>query len=191
LLTAASFAKIALVAVSLALDVFAVCVGVGMRGNSGAIKLRIGAAFAFAEIAMTIVGVGIGQVAGRFLGASAGYLGFIALVGVGSYMIYETVHGTDESGGFDLSRGWGLTLGALSISLDSLGIGFSILYVGVPLGLSLVFIGFASVAATTLGLALGQRLGAVVEERAAMLAGIVLVLTGVAFAGLKYFNVSF
>ena len=106
-------------------------------------------------------------------------------------MIYETVHGTDESGGFDLSRGWGLTLGALSISLDSLGIGFSILYVGVPLGLSLVFIGFASVAATTLGLALGQRLGAVVEERAAMLAGIVLVLTGVAFAGLKYFNVSF
>jgi putative Mn2+ efflux pump MntP len=189
-MTAAAFVKTALVAVSLALDVFAVCVGVGMRGNSAAIKLRIGTAFAFAEVVMTLIGVGIGQIAGRFLGASAGYLGFVALVGVGSYMIYETLHGTDESGGFDLSRGWGLTLGALSISLDSLGIGFSILYIGVPLGLSLVFIGLASVAATTLGLALGQRLGAVAEERAAMWAGIVLVLTGVAFAGLKYFNVS-
>ena len=43
-----------------------------------------------------------------------------------------------KGGGFDLSRGWGLLLGALSISLDSLGIGFSILYIGVPLAVSLV-----------------------------------------------------
>jgi putative Mn2+ efflux pump MntP len=189
-MTVAAFAKIAVVALSLGLDVFAVCVGVGMRGNDRATKIRIGAAFATAEITMTVIGVGIGQVAGRFLGVTAGYLGFAALVGVGGYMIYETQRGTDESGGFDLSRGWGLTLGALSLSLDSLGIGFSILYIGVPLGLSVIFIGIASVGATTLGLALGRRLGAVAEERAALWAGIVLVLTGLAFAGIKYFHVA-
>jgi putative Mn2+ efflux pump MntP len=41
--------------------------------------------------------------------------------------------------------------------------------------------------ATALGLALGRQLGTVAEERAALWAGIVLVLTGVTFAGLKYF----
>jgi putative Mn2+ efflux pump MntP len=187
--TLAAVFKIAVVALSLGLDVFAVCVGVGMRGNDVAVKIRIGAAFATAEVTMTLIGVGLGQAAGRLLGDGAGYLGFAALVGVGGYMVYEALHGTEEGGGFDLSRGWGLVLGALSISLDSLGIGFSILYIGVPLVVSIVFIFAASVLATTLGLALGKRLGAAFEERAALGAGIILVLTGLAFAGLKFFHV--
>ncbi len=184
-----SFFKVLFVALSLGLDVFAVSVGVGMKGTDRWVKIRIGIAFAFAEVTMTVLGVLLGQAAGRFLGDAAGYLGFAALVGVGAYMIYEALHGTEEGGGFDLSRGFGLVLGALSISLDSLGIGFSILYIGVPLGVSLVFIGVASVVSTTLGLALGRRLGIVAEETAALWAGIVLVLTGLAFAGLKYFHV--
>ena len=188
-MTVAAFFKILFVALSLGLDVFAVSVGVGMRGSSTAIKLRIGAAFATAEVTMTVCGVLLGQLAGHLLGEAAAYLGFTALVGVGIYMIYEALHGTEEGGGFDLSRGWGLFLGALSISLDSLGIGFSILYIGVPLVISLIFIGITSVLATTLGLVLGKRLGVLFEERAALWSGIVLVLTGLSFAALKYFNV--
>ena len=188
-MTIAAFFKILFVALSLGLDVFAVSVGVGMMGASRGVKVRIGAAFATAEVTMTVIGVLLGQAAGRLLGDAAGYLGFAALVGVGGYMVYEARHGTEEGGGFDLSRGFGLFLGALSISLDSLGIGFSILYIGVPLGVSLVFIGVASVVSTTLGLALGRRLGIVAEEAAALWAGIVLILTGLAFAGLKVFHV--
>jgi len=187
--TVVAFFKVLFVALSLGLDVFAVSVGVGMKGTDRAVKIRIGAAFAFAEVSMTVLGVLLGQAAGHLLGDAAGYLGFAALTGVGGYMIYESLHGTEEGGGFDLSRGWGLTLGALSISLDSLGIGFSILYIGVPLVVSLVFIGVASVLSTTLGLALGKKLGAIAEERAALSAGIVLVLTGLAFAALKFFHI--
>jgi len=160
-----------------------------MKGADRWVKIRIGVAFATAEVTMTVLGVLIGQAAGRFLGDAAGYLGFAALVGVGVYMIYEALHGTEEGGGFDLSRGFGLVLGALSISLDSLGIGFSILYIGVPLGISLVFIGVASLLSTALGLALGKRLGIVAEEQAALWAGIVLILTGMSFAALKFFHV--
>ncbi len=188
-MSVSAFFKVLFVALSLGLDVFAVSVGVGMKGSDVWLKIRIGAAFAFAEVSMTVIGVLLGQAAGKLLGDAAGYLGFAALVGVGVYMIYEALHGTEEGGGFDLSRGFGLVLGALSISLDSLGIGFSILYIGVPLGVSLVFIGVASVISTTLGLALGKRLGTVAEEQAALWAGIVLVLTGVAFAALKFFHV--
>jgi putative Mn2+ efflux pump MntP len=180
--------KIAFVAISLGLDVFAVCVGVGMRGTERAVKLRIGAAFAFAEVSMTLVGVLLGATAGKYLGDVAGYLGFLALACIGAYMVYESVYGKSQAG-FDLSRGWGLLLGALSISLDSLGIGFSILFIGVPLAVSVVCIGLASIVSTTLGLTLGKAIGKRMEAAAALWAGLILIGTGTVFAALKWFSV--
>ena len=178
--------RVALVAVSLALDVFAVCVGVGIRGASRAAKVRIGAAFASAEVSMTVIGALVGAAAGRLLGAVAGYVGFAALVAIGVYMIVETLRET-ESPSFDPSRGWGLAVAALSISLDSLGIGFSIQFIGAPLYASLLAIAFASVISTTLGLTFGRILGTRAEEAAGVWAGIVLIVTGLAFAAEKYF----
>ncbi|HEY8297951.1 MAG TPA: manganese efflux pump [Candidatus Baltobacteraceae bacterium] len=177
--------KILAVALSLALDVFAVSVGVGIRGVERNVKIRIGIAFACAEIAMNVIGAGLGAVAGRFLGDVAGYIGFAALIGLGAYMIYESTRNLEERTPLDLSRGWGLLVASLSISLDSLGIGFSILYIGVPVVLSLAIIGIVSVSATGLGLMLGRRLGKRAEEGAELWAGIVLALTGVAFIALR------
>jgi putative Mn2+ efflux pump MntP len=114
-------------------------------------------------------------------------LGFAALVGVGAYMVYETIRETE--GAFDLSRGFGLFLASLSISLDSLGVGFSIVYIGVPLPITLAAIAFASVTATTLGLAFGRMLGRRAEERAGIIGGVALIATGLLFAALKYFHV--
>jgi putative Mn2+ efflux pump MntP len=177
--------KVLAVAVALALDVFAVSVGVGVRGISRASKIRIGIAFACAEIAMNVIGAGLGLAVGKLLGAAAGYLGFAALIGLGLYMMKEARGELAESSRLDLSRGWGLALASLSISLDSLGVGFSILYIGVPLYESLAAIGIVSVCATTVGLTLGSRIGAHAEERAAFLGGLLLALTGAAFALLE------
>jgi putative Mn2+ efflux pump MntP len=182
----AAFFKVVLIALSLGLDVFAVSVGVGMRGMPRAAKIRIGLAFATAEVSMTLIGVGIGTIAGRLLGDLAGYLGFAALIGVGIYMIVEAAR-EREAGGFDLSRGWGLFLGALSISLDSLGIGFSIEYIGVPLVVSLICIAVVAASSTALGLSIGRLLGARAEASAAVWGGVVLVGTGLLFAILKMF----
>jgi putative Mn2+ efflux pump MntP len=181
-----AFLKVALVAVSLALDVFAVSVGVGMQGVSRWAKIRIGLSFAAAEVGMNVIGAGLGSIAGKTLGDVAGYIGFTALIGVGIYMIYEWARGGEAA--LDLSRGWGLFVGSLSISLDSLGIGFSIVYIQVPLLITLSAIAFASLASTALGLAFGQRFGTAVGERAGLIAGIVLILTGALFGALKYFH---
>ena len=48
--------RVFLVAASLALDVFAVSVGVGIRGVDRAAKIRIGASFAAAEVVMNCIG---------------------------------------------------------------------------------------------------------------------------------------
>jgi len=182
----AAVLRVALVAISLALDVFAVSVGVGMRGTTRAAKFRIGAAFASAEVGMNLVGAGIGAVAGRAIGDVAAYIGFTALVGVGIYMIVESIRAKEEQ--LDLSAGWGLMLASLSISLDSLGIGFSIVYIGVPIAVTLGAIALASILSTTLGLAFGKRFGSTVGERAGLIAGVVLIATGGLFATLKYLH---
>jgi putative Mn2+ efflux pump MntP len=182
-----SFLRVALIAVSLALDVFAVSVGVGIRGVDRGAKVRIGAAFATAEVLMNCVGAGFGALLGRAIGQTAAYVGFAALIGVGIYMIYEAISEGSES--FDLSRGWGLFVASLSISLDSLGIGFSIDYIDVPVYVTLIAVAVASVASTSLGLAFGKRFGTVIGERAGLIAGFVLIATGLTFGVLKYFNV--
>ncbi len=177
--------RILIIAVSLALDVFAVSIGVGIRGVVARDKVRIGVAFAAAEVSMVLIGAALGAVVGRLVGGAAGYLGLGALIAVGLYMIVESYRIGDEKEPIDLARGWGLFVAALSISLDSLGIGFSILYIGVPVFLCLAAIACASVAATTLGLFFGGALGVRAELAAARTAGILLACTGLGFAAAR------
>jgi manganese efflux pump family protein len=180
--------KIFVVAASLGLDVFAVGIGVGMRGTPWWVKVRIGIAFASAEVVMNLLGLLIGKAVGTVLGDFAGYLGFAALVGVGGYMVYEAVSEAEEATPIDFSQGWGLFIASLSISLDSLGIGFSILYIGVPLVLALAVIFAVSICSTGLGLTLGRMLGRRVEEGAELFSGIILMLTGIGFILAKVFH---
>jgi putative Mn2+ efflux pump MntP len=183
----AAVLRVLLIAFSLALDVFAVSVGVGIRGVPTAAKVRIGLAFATAEIVMNLIGAGLGALVGKAVGDVAGYIGFVALIGVGIYMIVETVRATEEE--FDLSRGWGLFVASMSISLDSLGIGFTIVYIGVPIVVTLAAIGVASISATALGLTFGRVLGKRIENSAGLIAGYVLIATGAIFAILKYLKI--
>jgi len=185
----AALVKVFIVALALALDVFAVSVGVGVRGIPTQRKLVIGLAFACAEVGMNAIGAGLGLLAGRLIGEYAGYLGFGALFGLGVYMMRESRTVLSDAQRLDLSTGRGLLLASLAISLDSLGIGFSILYIGVPMPISLIVIAAVSVASTTLGLAIGRWLGNFAERNAAFIGGLLLALTGVVFAALKALHI--
>jgi manganese efflux pump family protein len=166
-----------------------VSIGVGIRGGSKRERLRIAIAFPCAEILMICLGALLGTAIGRLIGDAAGYVGFGALVAVGSYMIIEARSDLADRSPISVGSGWGLLVASLAISLDSLGIGFSILFIGVPVGVSLVVIGAVSVIATQLGLQLGRALGTRVEDAAEMLGGVLLTLTGVVFIALKVLNI--
>jgi putative Mn2+ efflux pump MntP len=165
--------------------VFAVSIGLGMRGATPRERLRIAIAFPCAEIVMICVGLALGEITGRLIGDDAGYVGFAALIAVGAYMILEARSNLDERRPVKVQGGWTLVVTSLAISLDSLGIGFSIRFVGVPVAMSVVVIGIVSVTATLVGLRLGRLLGTRVEDGAEMVAGVLLTLTGVAFVTLK------
>jgi putative Mn2+ efflux pump MntP len=111
-------------------------------------RLRLGATFAFAEIFMQILGYLLGTVSGRVIGDVAAWIGLVVLAGIGLWILYESFKKGDGHD-FDVEKPTGLILAALSISLDSLGVGFALPSLHLPiLGL------FVTVACTTIAFTL-------------------------------------
>jgi manganese efflux pump family protein len=175
------FGKVLAVAFAVGLDVLALSVGVGVTGHSRRASLRVGAAFATAEIAMQFIGYELGTGATRILGevaddVSLGLLFLIGLLMLGkSFLELQETH-------FDASKGIGLLLVSLSISLDSLGVGIALPALAIPLVPLLITVSVTTIIFTLIGLAFGARLGERYERNAERAAGTVLMLFAGSFA---------
>ena len=171
------------VAFAIGLDVFALSIAVGIRGLVWPSRLRLGAAFAFAEIFMQILGYGLGAGFGRIAGDIAAWTGLVVLAGIGGWIVYESFQHDEKQ--FDVEKPLGLLLASLSISLDSLGVGFALPSLRLPLAPLFATVACTTIAFTLGGLAFGERLGELFERYAERGAGIVLMLLAVAFAAEK------
>jgi putative Mn2+ efflux pump MntP len=153
-----SLAKTLAVALAVGLDVLAVSVGVGIAQVSREASLRLGLSFAGSEITMQVVGYQLGVGAGKVLGEIGSYAGFVLLAAVGVFLIRESLHeGADPD--FEATRGFGLILTSLSISLDSLGVGAALPAVAIPLLPLLIMLSITTTCFTMIGLNFGARLG--------------------------------
>jgi putative Mn2+ efflux pump MntP len=113
------------IALAVGLDVLALSTGIGVLGVPWSVRFRVGAAFAAAEVVMQILGAAIGTGAGRIVGEIAAYSGFAILALIGVWIFRESLgddHGLSEKA----TSGLGLLATSTSISLDSLGVGFSL-----------------------------------------------------------------
>lgn len=169
------------VAFAVGLDVLAISVGVGVARLSFDASLRLGLAFAGSEIAMQMIGYALGVGAGRILGAIASYIGFALLAFIGFVMIRKSFRRSSEET-FDVTRGMGLLLASLSISLDSLGVGIALPGVGIPLVPLLILVSITTTTFTFIGLEFGARLGERYERGAERAAGTMLVVLAASFA---------
>lgn len=167
--------KVLAVAFAVGLDVLAVSIGVGVAQLAFEASLRLGIAFAGAEIAMQVVGYELGAAAGRLLGAIATYIGIALLALIGGLMVRNSAT-PDSEAEFDATRGAGLLLTSLSISLDSLGVGVALPAAGIPLLPLLITVSVTTTTFTFIGLAFGSRLGQRYEQRATRAAGTILIV---------------
>jgi manganese efflux pump family protein len=177
----AVLAKVFAVALAVGLDVLAISVGVGVARLPFDASLRLGAAFAASEIAMQLIGYLLGTGAGRMLGAVAGYISFALLAFIGFVMIRKSFRHESEVP-FDATRGMGLLLISLSISLDSLAVGIALPAAGIPLVPLLILVSITTTVFTFVGLAFGARLGERYERGAERVAGATLVILAFLFA---------
>lgn len=173
-------AKVCAVAFAVGLDVLAVSVAAGVMQLGRGASIKVGVAFATAEISMQVIGYALGAGVGRLLGKIAAYGGFALLALVGAYMIYSSA-GEHVEPEFDLTRGPGLLIAALSISMDSLGVGIALPGVPIPVTPLIIAVSISTISFTMLGLSLGARLGRRYQNRAERLAGIMLIILAAVF----------
>lgn len=175
--------KVLAVAFAVGLDVLALSIGVGVARLSRAASLRVGSAFAAAEIAMQVIGYELGATATHFLGELAEIISLALLFLIGCTMIAKSFEYLPDAH-FETAKGTGLFLASLSISLDSLGVGLALPALGIPLIPLLVTISITTISFTLTGLAFGAVLGERYERDAECAAGLMLMLiAGIMAAG--------
>ncbi len=168
--------KMVALVLSLGMDTVMVSISLGFRQTRGTVKIAL--AFAGAEAVMPVVGVVIGQTAGRVIGDWASLIGGLALLGVAVWLMFFEDEDDEEE---KLERelvGWTLILTALSISLDELAVGFSIGMIGVPVALTIILIAVQAFIFTLVGLTFGAKLKRYLGEWAEKFAGLILGLLG-------------
>jgi putative Mn2+ efflux pump MntP len=168
------------VALAVGLDVLALSTGIGVLGIPWGARWRVGAAFAGAEILMQVVGALVGEGLGHVAGKIAAYAGFIVLALIGLWIFRES-SGHDKALSAKATSGWGLLMASASISLDSLGVGFSLPSLQVPLVPLISSVAATTVIFTLAGLRFGEILGERFRKNAERGAGFVLVTLAVLF----------
>lgn len=172
--------QILLIALSLAMDAFAVSVstGIAVPGFSWRQAGRIGAWCGFFQFAMPLVGWFLGSSVKTYIEFIDHWIAFGLLGLIGGSMIREALSGGGEEAVTDLSVKR-LFLLALATSIDALAVGVTLAFdSSVNILLSAAVIGVVAFLMAMLGGLLGRRLGELFQKRATLLGGVVLVGIG-------------
>jgi putative Mn2+ efflux pump MntP len=178
-----SFIVILGIAVALAMDCFAVTLGLacGAKGLTMRQAVRMGAYFGGFQFVMPVAGWLAGD---RLLGVIRHFdhwvaFGLLALIG--GRMIRESLEMSEEekAGRPDQTRGKRLIVLALATSIDALAVGLSLGVVRTRILYPAAIIGVTSLVLTVVGAKLGPVVGRIVGKRAELVGGLILIGIGV------------
>lgn len=175
--------ELALIAVGLSMDAFAVsvCKGLGMSRLNWRQALVIAAFFGGFQALMPIVGWVLASQLAGFVEPVDHWIAFALLAFIGGKMIWDAFHddGEDESRAdkpLDMRE---LVLLAIATSIDALAIGITFAFLHVDIVLPVTLIGAVTFALSLVGVAVGHQFGRRWERPSTIAGGIVLILIGV------------
>ena len=169
-----------LIAVSLALDAFAVSVSSGLTVKG--FKLRhailMGTYFGAFQFMMPLIGWLLGSTVAEYVSAVSPYIAFALLAFIGGRMVWGAVKGGEETSAPDrLTHGRLLVL-AVATSIDALAVGVTFAFMEINVWLAFTVIGIVAFVLSVLGGMLGGRLGDKFQDRAELFGGLVLIAIG-------------
>ncbi|MGO1742718.1 MAG: manganese efflux pump MntP [Psychrobacter sp.] len=196
--------EVILLAIALAMDAFAVAIGLGAKSKKQSkqylLRLAIyaGLYFGIAQGVMPLIGYLLGAALLGWLAAAAPWIGGMILISLGSKMLYEvfTADGedavdnalhlkadTDDAVNAINNRNNNInhrTLFTLAIatSIDAMAAGFTLNLLALNAWLACLIIALVTAIFGLFGVYLGWRSGTWLEDKAEALGGLVLILIG-------------
>jgi len=172
--------EILAVAVALAMDVFAVSLGVGTTGYARTPRpaLRLAFHFGLFQGLMTLVGWGAGYSLEPFLSRVDHWVALGLLTIVGLRMIQAGLRPEARAHSVDPTRGGTMVLLSTATSIDAFAVGLSLAFLQTGVVASAAIIGAVSLALGIAGLGLGHHLGERFGRRMEFLGGFLLIAIG-------------
>ena len=173
--------EILLIAVGLAMDAFAVSLGIGTTGRASGRRpiFRLAFHFGLFQALMPVLGWLAGTGVARFIQNFDHWIALILLAFVGLRMIRSGLDTNGESHASDPSRGGTLILLAVATSIDAFAIGLSLAMLRVNILYPAIIIGLVTGGLCLAALLLGHRLGKVFGKRMEILGGLILIGIGI------------
>ncbi len=171
------------VALALAMDAFAVSVGLSVTGQGlkRTQAFRLALAFGFFQFLMPVAGWMVGQGFFRAAGSLDHWVAFVLLVFVGGKMVIASLGGdrsARRSSG-DPTRGLTLVLLSVATSIDAFAVGVSLAALGEAVLFPAAVIGVVAFFLTLAGARLGPVLGRIAGRGAELLGGLILIFIGI------------
>ncbi|HUU75519.1 MAG TPA: manganese efflux pump MntP family protein [Methanoregulaceae archaeon] len=168
------------IAVSLAMDCFAVSLAAGTAATGRKVRLAFILALSFGtfQFFMALIGWAAGTGTMDLLYGYDHWVAFVILAFIGGKMIYEGISGKEEK---RVNHYTVFTILGLSIatSMDALGVGLTFAFLEANILISAIIIGIASFVFSLAGVFLGSRLGNLLGKKVEIAGGVILILIGI------------
>ena len=173
---------IIVLAIALAMDAFGVALGIGCgRPLNVREKSLVVLSFGFFQGVLTLIGALLGNFINSYLFNISGYISGIVILALGILLFKEGLEDEEECLYYKLSF-WAYIMLGISVSIDALGVGFSVLSTNnlEVLTINSVIIGLIASVFTVAAVVLANYIKdlAMVEKYADYLGGVILILFG-------------
>lgn len=175
-----SFISILFLAIALAMDAFAVSITAGIvtaQVTSG-YALKIAFCFAGFQMIMPLTGWWLGQALAEYMVRYDHWIAFLLLSGIGGKMIYESYQMKQNCEPINFNKISVLLLLGLATSIDAFITGVGLAMIDGNIVVIIAVIGLITFVLSLLGVKIGKRLGCLVEKKAEVLGGVILILLG-------------
>jgi putative Mn2+ efflux pump MntP len=168
------------IATSLAMDAFAVSLGIGTTRRAEDLRSRFRLAFHFGlfQSLMTLLGWLAGSTIARYIAAFDHWVAFGLLGYIGINMLRSGLGNDHETQTPNPSRGKTLILLCVATSLDAMAVGLGMAIVGSSIVQPSIVIGIVTLLLSTIGLCMGGRLGEKFGKRMEIIGGLILIAIG-------------
>lgn len=175
-----SILSIILIAISLAIDAFAVSIAIGSVIRILKIRhaTRVGLFFGLFQGIMPIIGWGAGNSFIQYIDKAGPLIAFGILLFIGGKMIYESRQMESSSLPADPLSFLPMIMFAVATSIDALGVGFSFSLIHITAIMPAIIISIITFLMSFAGVYIGDHLGHLFENKIEMIAGIILIAVG-------------